>query len=178
MSVFEHLDHVVFFAINGLQGNPAIDAFFLSATLLGELWVALPLTVLALVLVFGDRAPRLVLPGFVLIPPLALFDWGLKALFNRARPPVALYDAAKVLGPRLEHFSFPSGHSLTMFAILGFFTVLDRRLAWIWLPCALIVDFSRVYLGVHFPADVLAGSVLGFGVSYGLCRVMHLEDVL
>ena len=178
MSFLKHLDHVVFFAVNGCQGHPAVDAFFLSATMLGELWIALPLTALALLLVLRDRAPRLLLPGLVLIPPLALLDWGLKALFNRARPPVALYDAAKVLGPRLEHFSFPSGHALTVFAILGFFAVLDHRLAWIWLPCAVLVDVSRVYLGVHFPADVIAGSLIGFGVSYGLCRIMHLEDVL
>jgi undecaprenyl-diphosphatase len=178
MNALLHIDHVVFFAINGLQGHPAIDAFFLSATDLGSIWVALPLTVLALVLVFRDRAPRLLVPGLVLIPPLALLDFGLKRLFDRARPPIALYDAAHVLGPRLEHFSFPSGHALTAFAILGFFAVLDRRLAWIWLPCALVVDVSRIYLGAHFPSDVIAGSLLGFGASYGLCRVMHLEDML
>lgn len=61
------------------------------------------------------------------------------------------------------HFSFPSGHAATAMAVFGLLAILSRRqwLKMIFLICAAIISYSRVYLSQHFLEDILFGSVLG-----------------
>src|SRR5579883_1591579 len=100
----------------------------------------------------------------------------LKVLFHQARPQVF---------PPLVHesnYSFPSGHSLTSFAVWGFMAwwvvSIEPREAWRWvlgllsLCVAALVALSRLYLGVHWPTDVLAGMFLAFG-WVALCITGH-----
>jgi len=88
-----------------------------------------------------------------------------KSFISRARPAdVAYYE--------VEHFSFPSGHSTTGFALFGFLAYLlcrntqnstYRKLILVGAAILiLLIGFSRIYLGVHFLSDVLAGYILGF----------------
>jgi membrane-associated phospholipid phosphatase len=62
-----------------------------------------------------------------------------------------------------HHFSFPSGHAATAMALFGFFAFVSNRqwLKIIFLLCAAIVSYSRVYLSQHFLEDILFGSFLG-----------------
>ncbi len=169
-------DKAAFLVINHWQNGPWLDRFFLTATDFGTAWLALGACVVMLLL--HSASPRSFAPllfgAAVLIAPLALVDLGLKRLIARPRPPLELGDLARVVGPRLEMYSFPSGHAFTAAAVLGFLWVVDRRLAWIWLPCTLLVCLSRPYLGVHFPSDVIAGAVLGFSTAYASARALEL----
>jgi membrane-associated phospholipid phosphatase len=89
----------------------------------------------------------------------------LKVAFERPRPPVDQYLVS------IDSWSFPSGHSLNSMVVFGLLTVLAVRARPGWpyrtLVAALgaflvlLVGFSRVYLGVHWPSDVLAGWLLG-----------------
>jgi undecaprenyl-diphosphatase len=101
-----------------------------------------------------------------------VFQLMFKLLFHQVRP--------RVFQPLVveNDFSFPSGHSLTSFALWGFFAwwivSLDPRKTWRWVLAALglivsaLVAMSRLYLGVHWPTDVLGGMFLAFA-WIGVC---------
>jgi membrane-associated phospholipid phosphatase len=71
--------------------------------------------------------------------------------------------------------SMPSSHAANWFAatMIGF--IYYRRSLWILFPAALLVSFSRIYNGVHYPSDVLAGAILGAG--YGAAAVWSLDGI-
>ncbi|MDX2246160.1 MAG: phosphatase PAP2 family protein [Bacteroidia bacterium] len=92
---------------------------------------------------------------------------------------------AKVLGSANIHFisligeknqSFPSGHSAVAAAVFFFITLsLEKKSVWLSVGFALlsiIACYSRVYIGVHFPADILAGSMLGLLLSVGMVKLI------
>ena len=64
-----------------------------------------------------------------------------------------------------KDFSFPSGHTLSSAIGATVLTGTDRRFGWAAIPLAVLMAFSRLYLYVHFPSDVLAGKVLGVGIG-------------
>ena len=84
----------------------------------------------------------------------------LKQAFGRPRPFEAVPDADPLIGYTLGD-SFPSGHAATSFAGAVVLSAFFRRLAPLFLALAAAIAFSRVYVGVHYPGDVLAGSALG-----------------
>ncbi len=96
----------------------------------------------------------------------SLASLALKGLFERSRPPDAIGADALVGVPGSP--SFPSGHAMTAFAAAGAVAVLAPRLRWPVLALAALIGFSRVYLGVHFWLDVLAGAALGLVVGVGV----------
>lgn len=59
-------------------------------------------------------------------------------------------------------FSFPSGHTVLVFCILPILDKEFRKFKWIWLVFAILVGFSRIYFGIHYLSDVLAGAALGY----------------
>jgi undecaprenyl-diphosphatase len=83
-----------------------------------------------------------------------------KQAVDRARPPLADV-AVQAVGPLPSSPSFPSGHAATAFAAAVALAVLVPRLRMPALALAAVVAVSRVYLGVHFWLDVLAGAALG-----------------
>lgn len=93
----------------------------------------------------------------------------LKELFDRERPPVA-HDGLDPIGAVPGSASFPSGHAATAFAAAVAVGIVYPRLRLPLLALATLVALSRMYLGVHYGSDVLAGSALGvaIGVATGL----------
>jgi undecaprenyl-diphosphatase len=104
---------------------------------------------------------------------IALADWsatGIKALVDRPRPPLR-YPGPKTLVPVPHDASFPSAHAATSFAAATVLTFAFPRLAAPLFVLAAAVAFSRVYVGVHYPLDVIGGAVLGVLVAIALRRL-------
>jgi membrane-associated phospholipid phosphatase len=156
------LDHDAIRATTELRWSPATAVL----TLVSAWWVKGPLLVAA-----GwcaDIRSRRVFPLVALAATLSFaLASGLNAvakeLVDRSRPPGKIGLEAVVGVPGSP--SFPSGHAMTAFAVAGAIALLAPRLRWAVLGLASVIAVSRVYLGVHFWLDVLAGAAFGMAIG-------------
>jgi undecaprenyl-diphosphatase len=95
----------------------------------------------------------------------------LRQWIGRLRPPL-VYPEPRPLVPTPHTGSFPSGHSATAFACATVIAWASPRLAVPAFVLAALVAWSRVYVGVHWPLDVLGGSALGVLVSIALLKLV------
>lgn len=93
-------------------------------------------------------------------------------LVGRSRPFIELNDVAKLIADPISTKSFPSDHTVLSFAIA--FSVFYHHKKWgtLFIIMAALVGFSRVYVGVHYPLDVLAGVLLAWLISYIIYKVI------
>lgn len=95
----------------------------------------------------------------------------LKNVIARTRPYEVFSEVERLIG-RQADFSFPSGHSASSFAVgLVLFLILPKRYG---LPClvlATMIALSRLYVGVHYPSDVICGALSGSLIAYILYRL-------
>ena len=101
-----------------------------------------------------------------------LLTAALKAATDRPRPPAVVPEADPLLGGTLGD-SMPSGHASTSFAGAVLLALLVGRAVPALLVLASLVAFSRVYVGVHYPLDVLAGAALGALVGVGVALLVR-----
>ena len=97
----------------------------------------------------------------------------LKNLVERIRPYEVVENLHRLIGAQSD-FSFPSGHAGASFAVaVVMLKELPKKIGIPALVLAVLISFSRLYVGVHYPSDVLAGIVVGTVVALVSCFVYH-----
>jgi undecaprenyl-diphosphatase len=176
--ILSTLDLLVYRLINAGLTSTARDPFFfwLSSR---EVWGGLAIAVFAYALARRDW--RLVKVLGLMVLAVALSDvactYWLKPAFQRVRPCHYLENARRVGGICGSEMGMPSNHAANGMAVAAITAV---YFGWGWFALAVllavVVGFSRVYLGVHFPGDVLAG--YGFGLVLGLVLAFSLRPYI
>ncbi|MEV7871220.1 phosphatase PAP2 family protein [Streptomyces sp. NPDC088124] len=106
-------------------------------------------------------APLVVLTGFVV-------STGLKALLREQRPCQTLHTVTVEACPALGDWSLPSNHAVLAAAVAATLLFTDRGLAALAVPAAVAMAASRVWVGAHYPHDVVVGLAVGAGVAWAL----------
>ena len=147
---------------------PFLDAVMPVITLLGDagiFWIAI-----AVVLLFFPKTRKIGLGmGAALIIGLLLCNVTMKPLFARIRP----YDyqlehfgvTIKLLIEAQHDFSFPSGHTIASFEAATVLLIHNKKAGIAAIVLACLIAFSRLYLYVHYPTDVITSVILGIGIG-------------
>ncbi|MFC2103634.1 phosphatase PAP2 family protein [Bacteroidota bacterium] len=173
MDVFYSIDLVIFYFFNHTISTGFLDKFFSIITNVNNWYIAYLILIGILFFKGGTRGKIAVLGIILLI--VATDQMGhriLKELFERARPCNVLSDVITPLGCT-GSYSFPSNHALNNFAAATFFTRLFPSYRIVLFAVALLVAVSRIYLGLHYPSDIIAGAALGilFGFIFAYAAV-------
>jgi undecaprenyl-diphosphatase len=126
---------------------------------IGAVWAAI-----ALALALLQRRPALFLLVGAGVLTADMLSLGLKYVTARERPYVGNPEPEPLIGTSLD-LSFPSGHAATAFAGATILAAYAPRQTVPLLVLAALVSWSRVYVGVHYPLDILVGALLGTAVG-------------
>ena len=159
--MFSTWDTRLLLTINVSLHHPTAMAWMRAWTWLGDYRVVLAATALGV----WWRCRRELVAGGIGVALAVAATEILKQVVHRPRPVdlvPGLFVAHHVGNP-----SFPSGHTTAAFALAAVLSVAWPRGRWLWWGLAAGVAGSRVYLGLHYPSDCLAGALIGSGMVFG-----------
>jgi len=170
------LDRTLFCALNAIHA-PWADPIFWLLTQFGQGWLSGGL-LLAGIMLRTPKVGRRRVIGICLAAMTAggLTGQVLKRAVGRYRPARYFDDPAAaiagfqvhVVGPVLRHNSFPSGHAIAAFCAATLAVIFLGKRFWPAFLVAAAVAYSRIYVGAHFPLDVIASAALGTGIALAI----------
>lgn len=95
----------------------------------------------------------------------------MKPLVGRVRPSAEM--GAIIVGAINGDFSFPSGHATIAWAMAVVLSKKEPKAKWMFYVLAILISLSRIYLGKHFPLDVISGALLGWGIGLASLTASH-----
>ena len=145
--------------------NPILDNIMIFITSLGNggmIWIAA-----TIVLLIPKKTRKAgIMSAVALLGSLIINNNIVKNIVQRPRPFVTFTDL-QIIIPTPSEFSFPSGHTSSSFAAAAvFYRHLPKKLGLPAVILAGLIGFSRLYVGVHYPTDVIAGVLMGILLSY------------
>lgn len=171
------IDKVFFTWVNNDWAHPRLDGCMV---FLSSKWAFIPLYALIIYLYVRKFSNRFWIPVLLTVAAFGLSDSVssriIKPAVKRLRPPfeesmnppIAEVPVRLPDGKPGSQYGFVSSHSSNMFAVLGIATMILGWRRWkklLFYALAASVAYSRIYLGVHYPGDVLFGALLGYGIA-------------
>ncbi|WP_251206350.1 phosphatase PAP2 family protein [Acetatifactor aquisgranensis] len=166
-----NLDAGILLFIQETIRNPVLTPLFAAVTVLGNaavVWILISLGMSA------SRKTRktALMCAVALLVSLLINNMVLKNIVGRIRPYEAIAGLVPLIG-KPRDYSFPSGHTASSFAAAWvLFRRLPRRFGIPALMLAGLIGISRLYLGVHYPTDVLFGVISGIGCGCAACALV------
>lgn len=138
--------------------HPFLDSFFSTILFIEKDFIFYPMIiVLTISFLFLLKRKQAILPFIISMGISALFSYLLKISILRQRP------------FSTELNSFPSGHATIAFTPLPF---LSKGIAIVWLVFACLLAFTRLWFGLHYLSDVIAGAILGYGIALIIKKII------
>lgn len=159
LSIIQQIDIYILNFIQDYLHNPIADKVMIYITMIGDkglVWIIISLWLIAYK---KYRKVGLMTLSALLLSAL-LGDVILKNIIQRERPFMYL-DNVDLLIPPPSSFSFPSGHTAASFAAAGILAESFKKYAAPIFTLASLIAFSRLYLYVHYPTDIMGGIILG-----------------
>jgi undecaprenyl-diphosphatase len=174
LDFIRNLDKILFLFFNRDAANPLFDTVMPYITD-SDHWIIPIVLIWLYLMIFCGKKGRIAGLSILLVIALSntLTDI-LKHLIRRDRPcpPGFFIEGGRFLLKNKKSFSFPSSHAANMGAMAAYFSGKFPRTVWFVVPIALAIGYSRIYVGVHYPIDVIAGFLLG--ITCG-CIVLKSE---
>ncbi len=160
------IDVSVFYFINHSLSCGALNKFFTIITNVNNWYIAYVI-LLGISFVKGGRKGKIAAIGVLILILVTdqLSARIIKEIFHRIRPCNVLVNVITPLGCN-GTYSFPSNHAVNNFAAAVFFYKLFPKLKWAVFVAASLVSLSRVYIGVHYPSDIIGGAIIGSAFGY------------
>ncbi|MBI2612078.1 phosphatase PAP2 family protein [Candidatus Gottesmanbacteria bacterium] len=158
------IDRSLFQIINGdIPHSPFLNAFFEFFSGIGN-WGFVWIILLFILYLMGEIKSKGKFVGLLFASGLSLVlsEFLLKNLFQRIRPDLTLIG-----------YSFPSSHATLAFAGAYVLSMGHKRLSLFYYLIAVLIGFSRIYLGRHYPSDVVVGSILGFFIGFISVKIAY-----
>ena len=154
-------EHDLLQAVHRIEMSPIADRILLILPWFGTNITLLPLSVVAAIWLVHRGRPRLAIHLLVLQVGTLTLSAVLKELYDRPRPTLWEHRG------QFAWASYPSGHAIASVAVLFTIAIMlwrERRWRWPFVVAAamlVVTSYSRLYLGVHWPSDVIAGLLMG-----------------
>ena len=162
------IDTWLFLKLNAGVANPVFDAIMPIITNIKYWRIPILVYLAALVTLGGGKGRSIVLIALITITITdQLSSHFLKNWIGRIRP-CHVVDGVHLIVGCGNSKSFPSSHAVNTMAAAILFGLTYRRWFGVFLVLSILVSYSRIYIGVHYPFDMLGGWILGGGIAYGM----------
>jgi undecaprenyl-diphosphatase len=163
------IDKSIFYFINFTLSNVVFDNFFPFITNLRN-WLPIYLIGISLIIYKDKTRAFYIIFGIILLITISdqISSHLLKNFFPRLRPMNDPYNIPiiRILVGKTSTLSFPSSHNFNNFAVAVFLSYYYTSYRIYFYSIAALVGFSRIYVGAHYPSDVLGGAIIGLLIGF------------